>query len=82
MCQGAFNEKAPEPHIVIQTLSSCAAPSLAAKGAARRGGYFSPENVPYALEAMPVIEAALQHYCDMLRADRGALRENGHAHND
>jgi len=48
---------------------------LALRGAERRGGYFDPENVPYALEAMPVIEAALQHYCDMLRADRGALRE-------
>ena len=40
---------------------------LALKGAERRGGYF-------ALEAMPIIEAALQHYCDLLRADRGALR--------
>ncbi len=33
-----------------------------------------------ALEAMPVIEAALQRYCEMLRADRGALRDEGKNH--
>ena len=37
-------------------------------------------NVPVALEAMPVIEAALQHYCEMLRAERGALRDEGKNH--
>lgn len=52
---------------------------LALRGAERRGGYFDPENVPYALEAMPIIEAALLAYCEILRADRGALREGkGH----
>ena len=73
-------EKAPQPQPVTKTLSRLSHTSLAAKGAARRGGYFDPENVPYALEAMPIIEAALQHYCDMLRADRGALRDEGKNH--
>ena len=78
MCAGV--KKTPQPHTVTETLSRLFHPKLAAKGAARRGGYFDPENVPYALEAMPVIEAALQHYCDMLRADRGALRDEGKNH--
>lgn len=48
---------------------------LALHGAARRGGFFAPENVPVALAAMPVIERALADYCALLRTERGLLRE-------
>lgn len=40
---------------MTKTLSRLSHVSLAAKGAARRGGYFDPENVPYALEAVIVL---------------------------
>ena len=53
---------------------------LALRSAERRGGYFAPENVPVALEAMPLIEAALLAYCDLLRTERGALRSEGKNH--
>ena len=49
---------------------------LALRGAERRGRQFEPENVPVALKAMPVIEAALAAYCELLRAERGARRRN------
>lgn len=50
---------------------------LALHGAARRGGYFAPENVPVALRALPVIERALAAYCERLRTERGRLRKEG-----
>lgn len=50
---------------------------LALRGAERRGGCFAPDNVALALDAMPVIERAIEEYCELLRTKRGALREQG-----
>ena len=53
---------------------------LALNGAARRGGYFAPENVPVALAALPVIEQAISDHLDRLRTERGELRNGNVPH--